>query len=264
MLRDAAYDKHDAPMPNGQRVLVAGSSCIASAVAASLDVVMYRPVIVRAMNDNELMLMIRESAINGSGDDTVVIVLTEGRSQLPERLFRLHTALRRQFTYAGRDYAWIGGLVGAAIGTTDASILKNHPLFATLGGHRLITGPLRLVEIVAAIRDVGLLFPRAWGMAIRRTGLASFWQLLAESRAKLEVGEWQLCHNLLSRAVAELLDKDHLCQLLPHATTISRLRLLRQQLTAIDGKKVSAPVVLKEISEQLTDIMNEYRIGIGD
>lgn len=250
------------PAARDARVLILGGARVGRSLSSALSVVLFPQKVLHLQDERELTLELQRNAIGPGEPDIVVALMNEYEGHLAQRMFDLHSRLRSRFDHAGRTETWNGGLIGIAR-RVEVDELAGHPLFSNMGGHLCVEFPLRLIDVIDAIHNVGKLYPRAWAHAIAQSGLADFWRHIADSQTGLGIADLAGAEASLSLALAELLEKNRLRYLLPHAHVVAEIRKLRQRLTAIAAEPVARESSLAALVSEAANVMAAYRIG-GD
>lgn len=190
---------------------------------------------------------------------TVVAVLPDVRDALPRRIFQLHVQLRRPEVIRDQHIVWSGGLVVISLDRQGVSAALGDPTYFHLSGHRVVEVPPTLPTILAAINNVGRLYPQQWQFTLNRLGLVPFWRELQQAELILSNGESIACRKHALRATSEVLDHDMLKSLLPHADVIPAMQSVQRELANLEIALTDD--YLRTLLDTIRDKMKPYEIG---
>lgn len=177
------------------------------------------------------------------------------RTALEADVFGLHCLLRHK--YRGNNSTWVGGLIVLPCNVKAAEDLLSSPIYEALSGHSVLSFPIRLLDLLSAVENVGELHRGAWALAAEKTGLVRFWKLIDSATSILDQGDNHQARECLTSAVNEVLQSGSLKKLLPHVEVVRRIESILQHLGAISRPTTEQ---LREIRDDIVQSMSEYKL----
>ncbi len=240
-------------------LFVLGTSPLAEALAQVLGTCL--PSTHIRLHDDQVSLKYDLLFGSDTNSTTVIAVLDETCGGLKQRVFQLHFQLRKPEVVRRQRICWSGGLVVAGTDRQGVLTASRDPTYHQLRGHCIVDVPLTLLSVLSAVNHVGKLYPRQWQFALNRLGLLSFWSNLREAEVRLNNNDYPSCLRYALEAISQVLDRDALNCLMPHADVIPAIETAKSRLSDLDTAACTCQKELPLILETIRSKMNPFEVG---